>query len=270
MVIKIAPHLMIVINAFPAGISQCLEIEDLNLYLLADTSIGVKFFRSLFPSFVNSPYPSIARGLDKLQESMDRFLEQYNSESVRKTMLHQEETFRKQVKELHQLYKVQKILMAELGIKQQKLYSPAGSDYKDRKARFWSPSRPQSSPSYFSNRHDHPVTGSTIDYNFYQLYNIRPDQSSQEVSSCPVDTPMVHRGFDLGQPNGVDNSIQVGAARDQASHLRWYTKDKMAIPSSNDLHFRADEASHVELTLSIGCSELNTDESRQPSSSAHK
>ncbi|KAJ0984204.1 hypothetical protein J5N97_002560 [Dioscorea zingiberensis] len=54
---------------------------------------------------------------------MDQSLEQYNQEYVKKVMLEQEETFKHQVLELHRLYQVQRILMAELNDKFRQTYS---------------------------------------------------------------------------------------------------------------------------------------------------
>lgn len=57
---------------------------------------------------------STSAGLGKIQDSMDRVLEQCSIESIRKTMLMHENIFKQQVRELHRLYRVQKMLMNEL------------------------------------------------------------------------------------------------------------------------------------------------------------
>ncbi|KAJ0973725.1 hypothetical protein J5N97_015690 [Dioscorea zingiberensis] len=49
---------------------------------------------------------------------MERFLKQYDKERMKMAMLKHEETFRQQVHELHRLYRVQKILMGDLKIKE--------------------------------------------------------------------------------------------------------------------------------------------------------
>ncbi|XP_039115386.1 uncharacterized protein LOC120250628 [Dioscorea cayenensis subsp. rotundata] len=51
---------------------------------------------------------------------MERFLKQYDKERMKMAMLKHEETFRQQVHELHRLYRVQKILMSDLKIKELK------------------------------------------------------------------------------------------------------------------------------------------------------
>ncbi|ERN03635.1 hypothetical protein AMTRI_Chr12g235290 [Amborella trichopoda] len=45
---------------------------------------------------------------------MERFLENYNKENLKKAMLKHEEIFKEQVSELHRLYRVQKLLMDDL------------------------------------------------------------------------------------------------------------------------------------------------------------
>ncbi|XP_007014297.2 PREDICTED: uncharacterized protein LOC18589323 isoform X3 [Theobroma cacao] len=52
-------------------------------------------------------------GLERSGSCMDRMLERHNMESIRKTMEMHEDTFKHQVRELHRLYSVQKMLMDE-------------------------------------------------------------------------------------------------------------------------------------------------------------
>nr|AFK38690.1 unknown [Lotus japonicus] len=60
-------------------------------------------------------------GMDKLQVSMDKMLDRNNIESIKKTMQMHEEIFKHQVRELHRVYSVQKMLMGEL--KQHKFWT---------------------------------------------------------------------------------------------------------------------------------------------------
>ncbi|ESQ42668.1 hypothetical protein EUTSA_v10014550mg [Eutrema salsugineum] len=46
--------------------------------------------------------------------SMDRFLEKQNAESIRHTMQAQEDIFKQQVRELHRVYNIQKMMMEQL------------------------------------------------------------------------------------------------------------------------------------------------------------
>ncbi|CAH2069644.1 unnamed protein product, partial [Thlaspi arvense] len=46
--------------------------------------------------------------------SMDRFLEKQNAESIRHTMQAQEDIFKQQVRELHKVYNIQKMMMNQL------------------------------------------------------------------------------------------------------------------------------------------------------------
>ncbi|KAH7671724.1 hypothetical protein IHE45_09G006800 [Dioscorea alata] len=61
---------------------------------------------------------------------MDRFLEQYNREYVKKVMINQQEIFKQQVRELHRLYKVQKMLMIETNYKFRQTYDESIVDCK--------------------------------------------------------------------------------------------------------------------------------------------
>ncbi|XP_009391151.2 uncharacterized protein LOC103977383 [Musa acuminata AAA Group] len=49
---------------------------------------------------------------------MERFLRKYDKECMKMMLLKHEETFRQQVQELHRLYRVQKLLMTDVKIKQ--------------------------------------------------------------------------------------------------------------------------------------------------------
>ncbi|KAH0458698.1 hypothetical protein IEQ34_011512 [Dendrobium chrysotoxum] len=53
----------------------------------------------------------ICSDFSNIHKSMDRFSEQCNRESIKNIMLKQEEIFKQQVRELHRLYQIQKMLM---------------------------------------------------------------------------------------------------------------------------------------------------------------
>ncbi|XP_068648206.1 uncharacterized protein [Aristolochia californica] len=199
---------------------------------------------------------NIGTGFYQLEESMDRLLEQYNRESIRKTMLKQEETFTEQVQELHRLYRVQRILMSEFRNKELKLSglsSPrpgalhGGPDYRDLDIRsgFWSTSTsPQASSSPFGNTHHN--------YNFHQRYNISADPSSQEPSSSSQDTSRARMGFDLERPAEKDNSACPSAVEDQSIVFGRNLKDTMSCEGLQEPPFCPEGESDIELTLSIG------------------
>ncbi|XP_058068006.1 uncharacterized protein LOC131217197 [Magnolia sinica] len=232
-------------------------------------------------------------GSDKIQESMDKSLEQYNRESVRKTMLKQEEIFKDQVRELHRLYSVQKMLMAELQSKETKLPSPAntspasfhvGRHYLDVDpgTGYWTRATCSTAHrSPFSNNHC-PTTQTNPGHSLDQLYKVRANPSSQELSSCSKDTSRLQWGFDLERPAGEDISTDVSTIEDQVPVTQRPMKNKMTVDGPQDPFFYTDRESDVELTLSIGycsnkkkmkhrsssnlelgCSELNPDETRQ-------
>ncbi|KAJ4957800.1 hypothetical protein NE237_024911 [Protea cynaroides] len=203
--------------------------------------------------------------LDKFQDSMDRLFEQFNTESVRKTMLMHEEIFKEQVRELHRLYRVQKMLMDGLRNKEPKLHqlvdqshqaTRGGPDFTemDNRTGFWSPgTSSQNNHSSFGNWHHQAATNSG--HILHRHYSVRADPSSQEHSgSCSADALRIPRGFDLERPAEEDLSTDASAIEDQArpSFLR-PSKDKMSINSSHDPRFYPDEEREIELTLSIGC-----------------
>ncbi|XP_068653340.1 uncharacterized protein [Aristolochia californica] len=219
------------------------------------------------------PKEKIGTGYHQLEDSMDRLLEQYNRESLRKTMLKQEETFRDQVHELHRLYRVQKVLMSELRSKELKLSGQSsprhgtlhgGPDYRDLDIRsaFWSTSTsPQASSSPFSNTHH--------SYNFHQRHNVSVDPSSQEPSSTSQDTSRARRGFDLERPADQDNSACPSAVEDRNIVFGRNLKDTVSCEELHDPPFCPEEESDIELTLSIGCgrSKNKSDEKKKQNSS---
>ncbi|XP_077216819.1 uncharacterized protein LOC143851319 [Tasmannia lanceolata] len=197
---------------------------------------------------------------------MDRLLEQYNKESMRKLMLMHEEIFKEQVQELHELYRVQKKLMSEM--RSREMDSPSlanevpeamhvGSDYmeSDTQTRFWSTATgSQSSHSPFSNSHQ---STTEMECNFHQRNNIT-DPSSQ-------DTFRVQMGFDLERPAEENNSpTDVGSTEYQTSFFQRNSRDKMCVDCPQDPHFHAD--SEIELTLSIGYGTEKKKRNRKPCS----
>ncbi|GLT97486.1 hypothetical protein SLE2022_150460 [Rubroshorea leprosula] len=159
---------------------------------------------------------------ESCQNSMDRnrMLERHNMEDIRRTIQEQEDVFKHQVRELHRLYSVQRMLMDELKmeIKKNKLWNPG--------------------------------TSSGINFHFQGL---KDDPSSRERSgSCSGDTMRMVSGIDLERPavaGGPDEDMsgEVSAVDDQAG------------PRPTDFHRStqisledSDEENEVELTLSIG------------------
>ncbi|KAK9275347.1 hypothetical protein L1049_022611 [Liquidambar formosana] len=173
-------------------------------------------------------------GLDKLQDSMDRMLEQHNIESIKKTMLMHEDIFKHQVRELHRLYSLQKMLMDELKkeTEQTRLRNPV-SDI-------------EINHSNFANRHHQ--TTQTCGFNLH-VQNLRDDPCSREQSgSCSGDNLRMPRCFDLERPADEDMWTRVSpGGEDQAGPST--RRPPANIRTVND---GSDEETEVELTLSIG------------------
>ncbi|GLU10448.1 hypothetical protein SLE2022_272490 [Rubroshorea leprosula] len=161
---------------------------------------------------------------ESCQNSMDRhkMLESHNRESIRRTMQMHEDVFKHQVRELHRLYSVQRMLMDEFK-----------KEVKQNKS--WNPTRSSNISFQFQDRKD--------------------DQVSREGSgSCSGDTMRMIRGFDLERLAAVagpeeDNSGEVSIVEDQTGPrpTNFPRSTQMSLDGS-------DEDSEVELTLSIGSS----------------
>ncbi|ONK69580.1 uncharacterized protein A4U43_C05F24460 [Asparagus officinalis] len=153
-------------------------------------------------------------GFDQIPVSMERVLEQNSKERMRNTMMRQEEIFKQQVRELHRLYRVQKMLMADMRTRgtQPLLHSTATNPraVTDSKNKYWSSSSTSetSHSSYISNQ-----------------YQTTPQLKSKHNS-------IKHKGFDLKGP----------------------TEEKAAISCVQSKELWADEECDIDLSLSIGCS----------------
>eukprot|EP00262_Sarcandra_glabra_P009971 TRINITY_DN24804_c0_g1_i1.p1 TRINITY_DN24804_c0_g1~~TRINITY_DN24804_c0_g1_i1.p1 ORF type:complete len:257 (+),score=44.03 TRINITY_DN24804_c0_g1_i1:195-965(+) len=203
---------------------------------------------------------TIQTGFNQFQESMDRFLEQLSGESVRKTMLKQDEIFKEQVRELHRLYRVQKMLMTELR-SEKKLHLLANSSSReipvvsncmgmDNITGFWTTGS-VSQTSHPHNRHGNIQMNSTT--NLHHLYNMRANPSSMEQSSsCSENTSRVKRGFDLERPAEEDICTDFSAVEDPTTFFRRSLKDKIGFSVLGDTHFCVEKENEIELTLSIG------------------
>ncbi|MBA0826136.1 hypothetical protein Goarm_011020 [Gossypium armourianum] len=156
---------------------------------------------------------------------MERALEKQHMESIRKTMQMHENIFKHQVRELHRLYSVQKMLMDEL-------------KKEIKQNRFWA------TPMTSSDVNQQHLRAQTTCVN---NSHVQAELSTRERSGSSGDTMKIVRGFDLERPAGEDISADASAVvEDQAgpSSLMHSRISHMSIQGSDD--------SEVELTLSIG------------------
>ncbi|XP_062077525.1 uncharacterized protein LOC133782290 isoform X2 [Humulus lupulus] len=171
---------------------------------------------------------------EKIQNSMDK----NKLDSIKKTMQMHEDIFKHQVRELHRLYSVQKMLMDEL-------------TKEIRQSRLWDPLRkPDISHSQLINW-EQSATKQAPGASFH-INSLRDELNSRECSgSCSGDTMRVSRGFDLERPAEEDISTGVSAIgenpRGRNSNIA-LKSGKMSIDCPED-------DSEVELTLSIGSSQ---------------
>ncbi|KAJ6731555.1 hypothetical protein OIU79_002803 [Salix purpurea] len=173
-------------------------------------------------------------GTDKSGSSTDRMPDKHHTDFIKKTMQLHEDIFKQQVRELHRLYSVQKILMLDLEkeIKQNRKY--------------WAPITSPDINCYELVNRPNSTALTTCGYSFH-IQSLREDPSSRESGSRSGETVKMARGFDLERPADEDISTGVSAVDEKQAGPSTYAaqKRKMSVDGS-------DEDIEVELTLSIG------------------
>ncbi|CAL0301518.1 unnamed protein product [Lupinus luteus] len=178
-------------------------------------------------------------GANKLQDSMDRrVLEKNHRESIKNTMLMHEDIFKQQVRELHRVYSVQKMLMNEHKneIKQQKFWTSMNSiDI--------------SHPHFIQQQQQQKQTTQISSYGRHSHVQTLKDIYSKERSgSCSGETMIRQRGFDLERPSkGSIFAGPHGCDESEAGPSSYAVFQSCKI-STHD----PDEGMEVDLTLSIG------------------
>ncbi|KAI3962647.1 hypothetical protein MKX01_027422 [Papaver californicum] len=172
--------------------------------------------------FLNQRLASV----DQNQYFMDRLLKQYDKESVKTTMLNQEEIFKEQVHELHHLYVVQKTLMIEF-----KMNKSRGHSKDNHQPRVWA------TRIVFETNNCSFTNTNNFGNIFYQLFSVRtkpinlPEHSGTSLSR---DNVKMHKDFDLESP-AEKFSRDIG--RDQiCSSSTTSSKGKMKVKSLNEQH----------------------------------
>ncbi|XP_028773659.1 uncharacterized protein LOC114730718 isoform X2 [Neltuma alba] len=162
--------------------------------------------------------------------SMDRILDRNSMESIKKTMQMQEDIFKHQVRELHRVYSVQKMLMEEL-------------KKESRQKNIWTAMSGLeiSLPSNrLSDQQQHQRRTQNSYGPDFQVQSLREDYYSRERSgSCSGGDKMPQRGFDLARP-AEENEGEAGPSS--------YT----AFQSCKIRNDGDDDDMEVDLTLSIG------------------
>ncbi|XP_027366489.1 uncharacterized protein LOC113872825 isoform X2 [Abrus precatorius] len=166
---------------------------------------------------------------------MDRMLDRNNLESIKKTMQMHEDIFKHQVRELHRVYSVQKMMMNDLRkeTKQNKIWTPMNGIDISRHPHILQQHHQQSTIiSYGPGLH---------------VQSLREELCSKERSgSCSGETIKRQRGFDLERP--AERDIFGGCDEGEAGPSSYTCK------ISNGDGF--DEDMEVDLTLSIGGSQV--------------
>ncbi|KAJ8504466.1 hypothetical protein OPV22_005352 [Ensete ventricosum] len=139
---------------------------------------------------------------------------------VRNTMMKHEEIFRHQINELHRLYRVQKMLMAELGSSKFELQS-------------------------HSNATSRKMNSDTSTADWISL-------SAKELMTCSEDPRRVSKGLNLKQPAKEFTFTEAWTIQDEALMFKKQLKDnsnKLKCPHNSWL----DDESEIQLTLGIAC-----------------
>ncbi|MCL7043789.1 hypothetical protein MKW94_023457 [Papaver nudicaule] len=189
---------------------------------------------------------------DQNQHYMEKLLEQYDKESVRTTMLQQDEIFKEQVHELHRLYVAQKTLMVEFKMNRSRGHSknsphPQTTVNPDHQPRL------QVTGTEFGTNNCSFSNTNNSGHNFHQLFRVGTEPiNSQEQSStsCTRDNVKMHKDFDLERPA---EEFPKNIGREQiGSGSITPSKEKMKIESLDEQHMYTHGEAEVELSLSIG------------------
>ncbi|KAI3907057.1 hypothetical protein MKX01_027958 [Papaver californicum] len=171
---------------------------------------------------------------------MDKLLKQCDRESVRTTMLKQEEIFKEHVHELHRLYVVQKMLMIEFKMNKSRGHSknspnPRTPVNPDHQPRVWD------TRTVFETNNCSFTNTNNSGHNFHQLFSVRTEpinSPEQSGTSCSRYNVKMHKDFDLESP-AKEFSRDIG--RDQiCSSSTTSSKGKMKVKSLNEQHFIGD------------------------------
>ncbi|XP_027332794.1 uncharacterized protein LOC113847736 [Abrus precatorius] len=179
-------------------------------------------------------------GIYKLRDPMDRMLDRNNKESIKKTMQKHEDIFKHQVRELHRVYSVQKMLMDEL-------------KNEIRPHKFWNPINDIDVSYPHSTEQQHQTTQISYGSDFH-VKNLREDLGSRERSgSFSGDIIKMQRGFDLERPAEGDTfTVARGFYEGEAGPSSRTAFQSCKISTSGGF----DEEMEVDLTLSIGGSQV--------------
>ncbi|XP_061353064.1 uncharacterized protein LOC133297858 [Gastrolobium bilobum] len=176
-------------------------------------------------------------GVDKLQDPMDRMHDRNNLESIKKTMQMHEDIFKNQVRELHRVYSVQKMLMDEL-------------KKETKQKKFWTPmnSLGISHPHFIPQQQQTPQIPYGPDFH---VQSLKEDIlcSKERSGSCSGETIKKQRGFDL-ETHGCDEG-EAGPSS--------YTAFQSCKINSDGF----DEDMEVDLTLSIGGIHVNSNKKKK-------
>ncbi|KAK7354714.1 hypothetical protein VNO80_20182 [Phaseolus coccineus] len=178
-------------------------------------------------------------GINKLQDPMDRMLDRNNIESIKKTMQMHEDIFKQQVRELHRVYSVQKMLMDD----QRK---------ETKQKKFWTPMNGiDMSHSHFLQQQQQQTATTLISYGpDFHVQSLKEVTCSKERSgSCSGETMKRQRGFDLQR--SAERDIFGRCEENEAGPSSYTALERCKISSNG-----SDEDMEVDLTLSIGGSQV--------------
>ncbi|XP_021911922.1 uncharacterized protein LOC110825736 isoform X2 [Carica papaya] len=177
--------------------------------------------------------------------SMDKLLEKHNMESIRKTMQLHEDIFKHQVRELHRLYSVQKMLMDEVKreIKQNRYWISSTGIDNTNQCHQYSSSTSQGVAGF---GYSFTIEG-LRDHHHHHHHHHPISSRERSTGSCsgPDTMRVMTRGFDLERIPTQDQEDVISTLDQDYSRPSQKTE-------KTSINAGSDEDSEIELTLSIG------------------
>ncbi|OIW14238.1 hypothetical protein TanjilG_21378 [Lupinus angustifolius] len=202
------------------------------------TASGVDVCKHYQNKGLNNSHYSI--GVNKLQDPMDRrVLEKNHIESIQKTMQMHEDIFKYQVRELHRVHSVQKMLMDE--------------HKKEKGKNFWTSMNSISlcHPHFIQQQQTTQISSYGPDLHVQRLKDIYSKERSGNYSG---ETIKRRRSFDLERPAEVGYifaATKHGCNEDEAGPSSFTAFQNCQISTNG-----SDEDMEMDLTLSIGGSHV--------------
>ncbi|KAL0903456.1 hypothetical protein M5K25_027839 [Dendrobium thyrsiflorum] len=182
---------------------------------------------------------------NKLQSSMEGFVEKHRKESIKNTVMKHEEIFKQQVQELHRLYEVQKKLMNEVKSEELKMSNSIlapNNPYVITDS--FRNSKNTSETSHYSNASALNHSTDVPNYEYTSIHRFSAGQSSHELSNCFAEPLRISKEYNFQQPfegerhdsrSNLDLNLSIGYATYMNKEADWKQmgNDSSLLRSSN-------------------------------------